>query len=151
MPGKTVFVVDDDSAVRRGLRFLLRSAGYTVEAFPSASSFLQGYDPRQGGCLLLDVQMPQMTGLELQQQLNVRGWRIPVIFITGHGTVSLAIAAIKAGAFDFIEKPLREEMLLDCVERSKRHVLRARLARSQKHLDATDRKRECPGRRALSE
>jgi len=113
-----VFVVDDDSAVRRGLRFLLRSAGYTVEAFPSASSFLQGYDPRQGGCLLLDVQMPQMTGLELQQQLNVRGWRIPVIFITGHGTVSLAIAAIKAGAFDFIEKPLREEMLLDCVERS---------------------------------
>ena len=118
MPDKTVFVVDDDSAVRRGLRFLLRSAGYTVEAFPSAFSFLQGYDPRQGGCLLLDVQMPQMTGLELQQQLNVRGWRIPVIFITGHGTVSLAIAAIKAGAFDFIEKPLREEMLLDCVERS---------------------------------
>jgi two-component system, LuxR family, response regulator FixJ len=118
MPDKTVFVIDDDSAVRRGLRFLLRSAGYTVEAFPSALSFLQGYDPRQGGCLLLDVQMPQMTGLELQQQLNVRGWRIPVIFITGHGTVSLAIAAIKAGAFDFIEKPLREEMLLDCVERS---------------------------------
>jgi two-component system response regulator FixJ len=118
VPDKTVFVVDDDSAVRRGLRFLLRSAGYTVEAFPSALSFLQGYDPRQGGCLLLDVQMPQMTGLELQQQLNVRGWRIPVIFITGHGTVSLAIAAIKAGAFDFIEKPLREEMLLDCVERS---------------------------------
>jgi FixJ family two-component response regulator len=118
MPDKTVFVVDDDSAVRRGLRFLLRSAGYTVEAFPSALSFLQGYDPRQCGCLLLDVHMPQMTGLELQQQLNVRGWRIPVIFITGHGTVSLAIAAIKAGAFDFIEKPLREEMLLDCVERS---------------------------------
>jgi two-component system, LuxR family, response regulator FixJ len=77
MPDKTVFVVDDDSAVRRGLRFLLRSAGYTVEAFPSALSFLQGYDPRQGGCLLLDVQMPQMTGLELQQQLNVRGWRNP--------------------------------------------------------------------------
>jgi two-component system response regulator FixJ len=118
LPEKTVFVVDDDAAVRKGLRFLLRSAGYTVEAFPSALSFLQGYDPRQGGCLLLDVQMPQMTGLELQQQLNVRGWRIPVIFITGHGTVSLAIAAIKAGAFDFIEKPLREDMLLDCVERS---------------------------------
>src|SRR6266436_1137853 len=118
MPDKTVFVVDDDSAVRRGLRFLLRSAGYTVEAFPSALSFLQGYDPRQGGCLLLDVQMPQMTGLELQQQLNVRGWRIPVIFITGHGTVSLAIAAIKAGAFDFIEKPLREDQLLESIERA---------------------------------
>jgi FixJ family two-component response regulator len=71
--------------------------GYFVEAFPSAPSFLGGYDPRRGGCLLLDVQMPQMTGLELQQQLNVRGWRIPVIFLTGHGTVSLAIAAMKAG------------------------------------------------------
>jgi two-component system response regulator FixJ len=118
MPDKTVFVVDDDAAVRKGLRFLLRAAGYTVEAFPSAFSFLEDYDPRRGGCLLLDVQMPRMTGLELQQQLNVRGWRIPVIFITGHGTVSLAIAAIKAGAFDFIEKPLREDALLECIERS---------------------------------
>jgi two-component system response regulator FixJ len=118
MPDKKVFVVDDDAAVRKGLRFLLRAAGYTVEAFPSALSFLEEYDPRRGGCLLLDVQMPRMTGLELQQQLNVRGWRIPVIFITGHGTVSLAIAAIKAGAFDFIEKPLREDALLECIERS---------------------------------
>jgi two-component system, LuxR family, response regulator FixJ len=118
MPDKTVFVVDDDAAVRKGLRFLLRTAGYTVEALPSALSFLEEYDPRRGGCLLLDVQMPRMTGLELQQQLNVRGWRIPVIFITGHGTVSLAIAAIKAGAFDFIEKPLREDALLECIERS---------------------------------
>jgi two-component system, LuxR family, response regulator FixJ len=118
MPDKTVFVVDDDAAVRKGLAFLLRAAGYTVEAFPSALSFLEDYDPRRGGCLLLDVQMPRMTGVELQQQLNVRGWRIPVIFITGHGTVSLAIAAIKAGAFDFVEKPLREESLLECIERS---------------------------------
>jgi two-component system, LuxR family, response regulator FixJ len=118
MPAKTVFVVDDDAAVRQGLRFLLRASGYTVEAFPSALSFLADYNPRRGGCLLLDVQMPRMTGLELQQQLNLRGWRIPVIFITGHGTISLAIAAIKAGAFDFIEKPLREEALLECIERS---------------------------------
>jgi two-component system, LuxR family, response regulator FixJ len=118
MPNKTVFVVDDDAAVRKGLTFLLRAAGYTVEAFPSALSFLEDYDPRRGGCLLLDVQMPRMTGVELQQQLNVRGWRLPVIFITGHGTVSLAIAAIKAGAFDFVEKPLREESLLECIERS---------------------------------
>src|ERR1700757_3654011 len=66
----------------------------------------------------LDVQMPQMTGLELQQQLNVRGWRIPVIFITGHGTVPLAIAAMKAGAFDFIEKPLREDALLESIQRA---------------------------------
>jgi len=118
MPSKTVFVVDDDAAVRLGLRFMLRAAGYSVEAFPSARSFLEDYDPRRGGCLLLDVRMPQMTGLELQQQLNVRGWRIPVIFITGHGTVPLAIAAMKAGAFDFIEKPLRETALLESIERA---------------------------------
>jgi RNA polymerase sigma factor (sigma-70 family) len=118
MPDKAVFVVDDDAAVRHGLRFMLRAAGYGVEAFPSARSFLEDYDPRRGGCLLLDVRMPQMTGLELQQQLNVRGWRIPVIFITGHGTVPLAIAAMKAGAFDFIEKPLREDPLLESIERA---------------------------------
>ena len=118
MPNETVFVVDDDTAVRQGLRFMLRAAGYSVEAFPSARSFLEDYDPRQGGCLLLDVQMPQMTGLELQQRINVRGWRIPVIFITGHGTVPLAISAMKAGAFDFIEKPLREDALLESIERA---------------------------------
>jgi two-component system, LuxR family, response regulator FixJ len=118
MPDDIVFVVDDDTAVRQGLRFMLRAAGYSVEAFPSARSFLEDYDPRRGGCLLLDVQMPQMTGLELQQRLNVRGWRIPVIFITGHGTVPLAIASMKAGAFDFIEKPLREDALLESIERA---------------------------------
>jgi two-component system, LuxR family, response regulator FixJ len=118
MPDKAVFVVDDDAAVRHGLRFMLRAAGYGVEAFPSARSFLEDYDPRRSGCLLLDVRMPQMTGLELQQQLNVRGWRIPVIFITGHGTVPLAIAAMKAGAFDFLEKPLREDPLLESIERA---------------------------------
>ena len=118
MPDKTVFVVDDDAAVRQGLRFMLRAAGYSVEAFPSARSFLEDYDPRRGGCLVLDVQMPQISGLELQQRLNVRGWRIPVIFITGHGTVPLAIAAMKAGAFDFIEKPLREDTLLENIERA---------------------------------
>jgi two-component system, LuxR family, response regulator FixJ len=118
MSDKTVFVVDDDAAVRQGLRFMLRAAGYFVEALPSARSFLEGYDPRRGGCLLLDVQMPGISGFELQQRLNVRGWRIPVIFITGHGTVPQAIAAVKAGAFDFIEKPLREDTLLDAIERA---------------------------------
>src|SRR4029077_11378224 len=73
MPNKAVFIVDDDAAVRQGLRFMLRTAGYGVEAFPSARSFLEDYDPRRGGCLLLDVRVPQMTGLELQQQLNLRG------------------------------------------------------------------------------
>jgi two-component system, LuxR family, response regulator FixJ len=112
MPDKAVFVVDDDAAVRQGLRRVFRGS---VSAAPS---FLGGYDPRRGSCLLLDVQMPQMTGLELQQQLNVRGWRIPVIFLTGHGTVSLAIAAMKAGAFDFSQKPLGEDVLLESIERA---------------------------------
>ena len=120
MPDKTVFVIDDDAGVRQGLRFMLRAAGYSVEAFPSARSFLEDYHPPRGGCLLLDIQMPQISGLELQQTLNVRGWRIPVIFITGHGTVPLAIAAMKAGAFDFIEKPLREDALVESIERALR-------------------------------
>ena len=127
MSHESVFVVDDDTAVRQGLRFMLRAAGYSVEAFSSARSFLEDYDPRRGGCLLLDVQMPQMTGLELQQRLNVRGWRIPVIFITGHGTVPLAISAMKAGAFDFIEKPLREDALLESIERAVLPPLRSDL------------------------
>jgi two-component system response regulator FixJ len=118
MSGRTVFVVDDDEAVRRALRFLLRTAGHEVEAFPSAGAFLETYRPERRGCLLLDVRMPHMTGLELQHELNARGWRIPAIFITGHGTVPIAIAAMKAGAFDFIEKPLRDEALLESVERA---------------------------------
>ena len=145
MLDKAVFVVDDDAAVRQGLRFMLRAAGYSVEAFPSAHSFLADYDPRRGGCLLLDVRMPQMTGLELQQQLNVRGWRIPVIFITGHGTVSLAIAAMKAGAFDFIEKPLREDALLESIERALHWNDEERLERASLQIRAaslTPRERE---------
>jgi two-component system, LuxR family, response regulator FixJ len=148
MPDKTVFVVDDDTAVRKGLAFSLRAAGYMVEAFPSALAFLEDHDPARGGCLLLDVQMPGMTGVELQQQLNVRGWRIPVIFITGHGTVSLAVAAIKAGAFDFIEKPLREEALLECIDRALNWndaVHEERLERAQLQARAallTERERE---------
>jgi two-component system, LuxR family, response regulator FixJ len=118
MPDRIVFVIDDDAAVRQGLSFMLRATGYNVEALPSARAFLENYDPRRGGCLLLDIQMSEMSGLELQQWLNIRGWRIPVIFITGHGTVPLAIIAMKAGAFDFIEKPLREDALLESIERA---------------------------------
>jgi two-component system response regulator FixJ len=118
MPDKAVFVVDDDAAVRQGLRFMLRTAGYSVEAFPSGACVSRRFRPTTRGLPLARCANAQMTGLELQQQLNVRGWRIPVIFITGHGTVSLAIAAMKAGAFDFIEKPLREDALLESIERA---------------------------------
>ncbi len=116
----TVYVVDDDEAVRKGLTFLLRTANHAVETFASAAAFLDGYDPAQRGCVLLDIRMPHMTGLELQQELNARGWTIPAIFMTGHATVPIAIAAMKAGAFDFIEKPLRDDALLESVERALR-------------------------------
>jgi FixJ family two-component response regulator len=122
MTGKTIFIVDDDSAVRKGLAFLLQAAGHAVEPFPSATAFLEAYEPARRGCLLLDIRMPRMTGLELQHELNKRGWRIPAIFITGHGTVPVAIAAMKAGAFDFIEKPLREDLLIEAVERALRWI-----------------------------
>lgn len=118
MPDRSVFIVDDDEAVRKGLTFLLRTAEYEVEVFPSAAAFLETYDPKRGGCLLLDVRMPRMTGLELQQELNARSWTLPTIFITGHATVPIAIAAMKAGAFDFIEKPLRDDTLIESVERA---------------------------------
>jgi len=115
-PTNAIFVVDDDAAVRNRLKFLLQAAGYEVQTFSSARCFLDGYEPDRGGCLLLDVQMPMMTGPELQRELNARGWRLPVIFITAHATVSSAIAAIKAGAFDLVEKPWREDILLKRVE-----------------------------------
>lgn len=118
MKDRTVFVVDDDEAVRKALTFLLNAAGHAVESFASATTFLECHDPSRGGCALLDVRMPHMTGLELQHELNARGWRIPTIFITGHATVPIAIAAMKAGAFDFIEKPLRDDALLESVERA---------------------------------
>jgi two-component system response regulator FixJ len=114
----TVYVVDDDEAVRRGLTFLLRTANHAAETFASASAFLDSYVPARRGCLLLDVRMPQMTGLELQHELNARAWWIPTVFMTGHATVPIAIAAMKAGAFDFIEKPLRDDTLLESVERA---------------------------------
>jgi FixJ family two-component response regulator len=121
MPNKTVFVVDDDEAVRKALGFLLKTSGYAVDVFASAVDFLAQYDPAKGGCVVLDVRMPHMTGLQLQQQLNSRGWRIPTIFITGHSSVPIAIAALRAGAFEFLEKPLREDYLLESVERAFEH------------------------------
>src|SRR5271169_506996 len=130
MPNKTVFVVDDDEAVRKALGFLLKSSGYAVDVFASAVDFLAQYDAAKGGCVVLDVRMPHMTGLQLQQQLNSRDWRIPTIFITGHSSVPIAIAALRAGAFEFLEKPLREDYLLESVERAFEHdeAVRHRIA-----------------------
>jgi two-component system, LuxR family, response regulator FixJ len=114
----TVFVVDDDEGVRNSLRFLLKSVGLPTRALSSASEFLDTYKPSQPGCLVLDVRMPGMSGLELQQQLNLRGATIPVIFITGHGDVPMAVEAMQHGAFDFLQKPFRDQDLIDRIQRA---------------------------------
>lgn len=108
----TVFLVDDDDAVRDSLATLLESEGHAVEPFPSALAFLDAIDPRRRGCLLVDVRMPGMGGLELQETLNAQGVSLPVIVMTGHADVPLAVRAMKAGALDFLEKPFADESLL---------------------------------------
>ena len=114
----TVYVVDDDSAVRSSLGMLLRSVGLPVMGYASATDFLAHYDTRQPGCLVLDVRMPGKSGLELQQHLNLKGAMIPVIFITGHGDVPMAVEAMQHGAFDFVQKPFRDQDLLDRIQKA---------------------------------
>jgi len=113
-----VFIVDDDEAVRNSLRLLVKSIGLTASVSGSAQDFLATYDPVQPGCLVLDVRMPGMSGLELQQQLNLRGAVIPVIFITGHGDIPMAVDAMQQGAFDFLQKPFRDQDLIDRIQRA---------------------------------
>jgi FixJ family two-component response regulator len=113
-----VMVVDDDSGVRNAMRSLLKSVGLTSQLHGSAQEFLQGYDPAQPGCLVLDIRMPGMSGLELQQELNIRGATIPVIFMTGHGDVPMAVEAMQHGAFDFLQKPFRDQDLLDRIQKA---------------------------------
>jgi RNA polymerase sigma factor (sigma-70 family) len=114
----TIFVVDDDEGVRNSLRFLLKSVGHSATTLASATEFLSTYQPDQPGCLVLDVRMPGLSGLELQQQLNLRGAIIPVIFITGHGDIPMAVEAMQHGAFDFLQKPFRDQDLIDRIQRA---------------------------------
>ncbi|HUF71765.1 MAG TPA: response regulator transcription factor [Gammaproteobacteria bacterium] len=111
-----VYVVDDDRGVRDSLNLLLGSAGIVSEAFESAAAFLAGFRPDRIGCLVADIRMPGMSGLELQQELNARKVEIPIVFITGHGDVPMAVNAMKAGAVDFLTKPFRNRDLLDRIE-----------------------------------
>ena len=144
----TVFVVDDDEGVRTSLRFLLKSVGLASRALGSASEFLETYHPSQPGCLVLDVRMPGMSGLDLQQQLNLRGAVIPVIFITGHGDIPMAVEAMQQGAFDFLQKPFRDQDLIDRIQRALERDARNRAtldqhARIRQRLDSlTPRERE---------
>ncbi|MCH8851566.1 MAG: response regulator transcription factor, partial [Planctomycetes bacterium] len=108
-----VHVVDDDPSLLKSLRWLLESVGLTVATFKSAQDFLADFDPAQPGCVLLDVRMPGMSGLELHQDLKSRNIPIPIIVFTGHGDVAMAVQCMKDGAFDFIEKPYNEQELVD--------------------------------------
>jgi FixJ family two-component response regulator len=110
-------VVDDDEAVRDSLQWLLEGKDYRVRCFDSAESFLSRYDPREVACLLVDIRMPGISGLELQDRLIERKSPLPIVFITGHGDVPMAVTTMKKGAMDFIPKPFKEEELLSVVER----------------------------------
>lgn len=113
-----VFVVDDDESVCQSLTWLIESVGIRVETFASAAEFLQRDRYDGPACLVLDVRMPGLSGLELQNQLTAVGRDMPIIFITGHGNVSMSVRAMKAGAVDFIEKPFEDQVLLDALNRS---------------------------------
>jgi two-component system, LuxR family, response regulator FixJ len=108
-----VYVIDDDDGMRRALSLLLGTVGHKTRVFANPSDFLAQFDPDTHGCLVLDIRMPGMSGLELQQHLNRTGSMLPVIFITGHGDVPMAVQAMKEGAFEFIQKPFRDQDLLD--------------------------------------
>lgn len=115
-----VFIVDDDEAVRKSTAWLIESIGLQVKAFNSADDFLEHYN-HEHGCIVMDVRMPGMSGLDAQEEMNRRGIELPLIFITGHGDVPMAVRALKRGAFDFIEKPFNDQHLLDAVQRGLKH------------------------------
>lgn len=125
----TVYIVDDDAEMRSALYRLVRSAGMRADTFASALEFLSAYLPTPPGCLLLDVQMPYMSGLELQQRLKLEQINLPIIFLTGYGNVSAAVGAMKLGAMDFLEKPFDNEVLLDRLQKAIKMDAVARLTR----------------------
>ena len=144
----TVFIVDDDAAVRDSLKFLMRSVGHAVETFASAQEFLDAYRDDRPGCLVLDIRMPGVSGLELQEQLVERHSIVPIIFITGHGDVPMAVEAMQAGAMDFIQKPFRDQDLLDRINQAlekdagNRQALRESNAIRERLAALTPRERE---------
>jgi FixJ family two-component response regulator len=126
-----VYLVDDDDAVRDSLGLLLRSIGLDHELYGSALEFLEHYDPGRHACLVADIRMPGLSGLELQQRLNDRRAEIPIIFITGHGDVPMAVNAMKAGAADFIQKPFRDQDLIDRIHKALERDRDRRAARAE--------------------
>ncbi|MCP4128301.1 MAG: response regulator transcription factor [Gammaproteobacteria bacterium] len=121
-----VFVIDDDQDVRDALQLLMESVGLEVEAFSSAQEYLDQFDQERSGCILLDIRMPGMSGLDLQARLSAEQIHPPIVIITGHGDVSMAVRAVQAGAADFLEKPFNDQALLDSVHRALEHDARQR-------------------------
>ena len=115
---RTIHLVDDDEAIRHSASFLLRHSGFRVKTYADGVTFLDQVETAERGCILLDVQMPVMDGLEVQEALNARGVAMPVIVLTGHGDVAVAVRAMKAGAVDFVEKPYAKQSLLDALIRA---------------------------------
>lgn len=111
-----VRLVDDDDLFRTSQAMLLQVNGFSVATFSSVAEFLERDDPHRPGCLILDVRMPKMTGLELQEEMNKRGWRLPILFLTGHGDISMAVHTMQNGAVDFLEKPVPPEVLIEKVK-----------------------------------
>ena len=126
-----IYIVDDDPAFLDSLRWLLESAGHAVKAYLSAEDFLVACDSHQSGCLVLDVRMPGMSGLALQDELARRAISLPIVFITGHGEVAMAVGALKKGAFEFVEKPFNDEEFLAIIEKALRHDFEERRARAR--------------------
>ncbi len=144
----TIFLIDDDPGVRDSLTLLLSLKGLRTQPFANAESFIETYRPEWSGCVLTDLRMPGMTGLELQAALRARQVEVPVVVLTAHGDVATARAALKNGAFDFLEKPVDDAMLLDVlhnalrVDHERRQTLSARTATDQRMERLTDRERE---------
>lgn len=120
-----IHLIDDEDAVRRSASFLLKTSGYDVRAYPSGVAFLKEARHPDPGCILLDIRMPEMDGLEVQRELNARGIALPVIVLTGHGDVATAVTAMKQGALDFLEKPFEKALLLDALTRGFERLERA--------------------------
>jgi two-component system, LuxR family, response regulator FixJ len=134
----TVFIVDDDEAVRDSLGLLLRSVGYRARCYAGARDFLKAFDPRDYGCLVLDIRMPGMTGLELQKHLAEIGCNIPIVFITGHGDIPMAVEAVRQGAVDFLQKPFEDQELVDRINEALKQAAEQREGELEK-LQILDR------------
>ena len=150
----TVFIIDDDPDVRLAIQGLLKSVGLRSEVFSSAQDFLRLKHPEGPGCLVLDVRLPEISGLELQRQLIELGVRMPIIFITGHGDIPMTVTAMKSGAIEFLTKPFRDQVLLDAIQqalhrdRTSREQQRELAQLQRRYETLTAREREIMGRAA---